>query len=270
MEQLPMGLDATVMCRCYQDGLCQPFPGAFFDEEGYLTVPEGDFAAFDDWLSSACPHPGMELVCERVSNWAGYRCFQQALGRTGWENYPTLAEHLPNANGGQLPARAARAALEELLYFRDLPEVGLNVCLFETASDEVIQERVVGYDGKFVLGGRTGYDIGLDNETVFIERRETGEVVFQAARVGQKVKTDRNGEVVSAELTDLGSGTVWRGPLAIPGFVRQIGKLWRSTYPEALHVERRLEVPADYAYATDALVRLFEASIQTSNPVRWC
>src|SRR5262249_30333469 len=80
-----MGLDAFVHCRCWQD--------------------------------DGCPHEDMEQVAVRVSNWSGYRAFQQALSEAGCEHFPVLCAELPDGNGGQLAPNLAREALEELRYF---------------------------------------------------------------------------------------------------------------------------------------------------------
>jgi hypothetical protein len=85
-----MGLDASVSCRCWQDGLTTPPPVpreliVCTEEDGLdLSIPydgnEDLYRAFDNWVESwACDQEGMRQACVHVSNWSGYRLFQQAV-----------------------------------------------------------------------------------------------------------------------------------------------------------------------------------------------
>src|SRR5215468_9378822 len=104
-----MGLDASVMCNCYARGLTTPPPHREYvrvDTEGYLELDlpweshQAEHLAFYQWRAGACAHENMEAACPRISNWAGFRMFQEALGLVGWERFPTLRAVLPEANGG--------------------------------------------------------------------------------------------------------------------------------------------------------------------------
>ena len=115
-----MGLDATVMCNCFREGKTTPppFPRDWLeiDEEGYLNLVEEYDSAENwgkhyAWQQSCCQHEGMDFACEHISNWAGYRQFQAALGEVGWQYFPVLEEQLPNANGGLTPSAASVKAL---------------------------------------------------------------------------------------------------------------------------------------------------------------
>jgi hypothetical protein len=120
-----MGLDAFVSCRCWQDGLTTPPPVPreliVYTEDGLdLTIPydgnEDLYRDLDNWVhSGACGHEKMDQASVHVSNWTGYRLFQEALKAAGWQHFPTLQAYLPQSNGGVAtrpgsPPRAGRTA----------------------------------------------------------------------------------------------------------------------------------------------------------------
>lgn len=131
-----MGLDASVMCNCFRLGWTSepPVPREWLhiDSDGYWSLkPEHDsielFYKVYEWEQTCCEHPEMEYASEPISTWTGYRLFQQALGRVGWEQFPVLDHELPHANGGQTEAAMAALALRELDEFRRVGGVGSNV-----------------------------------------------------------------------------------------------------------------------------------------------
>lgn len=157
-----MGLDASVMCNCFRLGRTSeppvPREWLYIDEDGYFGLrPEHDsddlFYKVYEWEQTCCQHPEMRYAWERISNWPGYRLFQQALGRVGRERFPVLAHELPQANGGQTAAPMAALALRGLDEFRMADDVGTNVCLVDTATGEVIQRWIAGYRGRFIADG---------------------------------------------------------------------------------------------------------------------
>lgn len=132
-----MGLDATVRCRCFEEGKLKPGPvpveDLYIDEDGYLSSKTLDEAyrkydtrrfyarydglerAFDAWLSDCCDHEDGEYCSERVSNWTGCAQFCSLVKEAGGEaRFPLLSKLLPDGNGGIYPVEKARAALAEL------------------------------------------------------------------------------------------------------------------------------------------------------------
>ena len=131
-----MGLDASVMCPCFARGLTTepPVPRDWLevDEEGYLNVkPECEdgkaWAKVYGWKQTCCEHPEMCYAWEPIANWGGYRLFQEALGRVGWERFPVLRAELPNTNDGKTEADRSALALAELGAFRAAGAIGSNV-----------------------------------------------------------------------------------------------------------------------------------------------
>src|SRR5579875_1713147 len=191
-----MGLDASVMCYCFRLGRTSepPVPREWLhiDNDGYWSLkPEHDsddlFYKVYEWEQTCCEHPEMRYASEHIANWAGYRLFQQALGRVGWERFPVFDHELPHANGGQMEAVTAALALRELDEFRRVTDVGSNVCLVDTATGEVIQEHVAVYEGRFILSGQSGLHAGLDRTGFFIRDHGTKAELFRATRFRQTI-----------------------------------------------------------------------------------
>ncbi|MEV6520240.1 hypothetical protein AB0M37_31085 [Micromonospora chalcea] len=258
-----MGLDAFVYCRCWQDGLTTPCPvePVGIDEEGYLALLlqwEGNEAAhrtFDAWQAEACPHRHMELVSERVSNWAGVRLFQQALRAAGEHRFPTLAAALPDANGGSLSADRAAVVLAELDAIAGTDRITDEVELIDEATGAVVMQYVEAYRGLFMFG--PGFQAGVDPDGFFVlDRADPPATLFRAARFGQRpLPGDR------VELTAGGTRTV----LAM----RPVGEHGEPP-PERLAVRSRSRSGDDFAYIVEPLRRLCAASVATGNPVMWC
>jgi hypothetical protein len=285
-----MGLDATVMCKCYIEGRTTEPPVArdwlYFDNEGYLSLrPEHE----DDetgmkiwtWEQDCCEHSGMDYASERIANWAGYRLFQQALETVGWQHFPVLHAGLQNINGGLMAPDACAQALQELEFFRTLDTVSKNAFLINTSNGDTIHEHVACYEGVFILSGTSGLDIGIGQMEFFIRDRE-GDVLFRAMRIRQTLlepgKRDRKDGPGRVEFMDLDTSekfvceTAVRGN-AIPwpgGRMQDDEGRWRSEYPSEFHVEIRNVNPSDFDYILEPLIKVFQASVEIGNPVRWC
>ena len=180
-----MGLDAYVPCLCWEQGKCQPppFPAEWLERsEGHVQLKrefdsQERWDALTEWEESCCAHPRMEAASERLSNWSGYRAFQETILR---ENFPVLQAELPNSNGGYLPHELVEPALRELEAFLVLPEVGREVELL--CDGRFYQHYVETYQGLFLYDGRSGYNMGVDPRGLFIRHDKTGEEVFRAMR----------------------------------------------------------------------------------------
>ncbi|MBO2447052.1 hypothetical protein J4573_08120 [Actinomadura barringtoniae] len=266
-----MGLDAFVRCRCWQDGLTSepPVPRALIaeDAEGYLdlTIPyEGNeelHHAFGAWvLSGACPHEDMEQAMVRVSNWSGYRAFQETLRQAGCERFPVLCAELPNGNGGSMEPELAARALDELAHFRqgDLPVHETRLVDAETGG--TLATHIAGYRGVFVWDGSTGHQAGVDPRGFFVrDLEEPHEERFRAVRLAQKRIADRQ-----VEFTDLDRGTTTVIELSGP-----IGAEPDGTYPGELKVVTERVTAAAFAYILEPLTTVFSASVEIGNPVMW-
>ena len=288
-----MGLDAFVNCRCWQDGNVTepPVPRSLIVDEG-----EGlDFSGPDDrmyykfrsWQRDACAHAGMEMASERISNWGGYRLFQDALSTAGWEHFPTLEAQLPAANGGSMPASDAGQALEELRYFSDQAELGTQTNLVDGESGAEIQTYIADYDGVFKLSNP--WRIGVDPQGFFVWDvfEDPPREVFRAMRCTQQVIGDapdgrRRFRVLRLIQDVTGIGPRRRRRLVRITDVDSAAEVTVDTgpvgvdldddrrFPRSLEVVTRPVTAEDYDYILEPLTTVCQAAVETGNPVVWC
>ena len=243
------------------------------DAEGFLE-PDGVRGrrwadAVYDWTCEACPHADMELVGVRVSNWGGYRLFQQALGSVGRHRLPALLRTLPNANGGITSAEDAGHCLAELDVF-DAEYEGEQTVLVDVRAQVELQEYIEGYEGLFVLSGSTGLYLGFGPRGFYVLQGEDRREVFRAMHVRQTRLNSGDGSAERFEYLDLDTGTRFVASLGIPGLSRQIGDEWVSDFPAEVCVESRTRTAEHFAPIIEALRTVYRASVETSNPVQWC
>ncbi|WP_026414174.1 hypothetical protein [Actinomadura oligospora] len=265
-----MGLDAFVLCRCWQDGHTTepPVPrhlvkadeyGPYLDDgsaEGALGASLN--AAFWEWRThAACAHEDMEVARERISNWGGYRYLKEAMEVAGWERFPVLREYLPDANGGELPTERAREALGELAAFRGCDDVGRETVLLDEDTGNVLATNIRAYGGVFVWDGIAKRRVGVDERGLFVVDDSDREL-FRALRCTQRrVRAGRvrfrtaDGEETTLDLTST------------------IGEQ-DGAYPQRLNVVERPLSGTYFDYAVEPLRRVCEASVRTGNPVVWC
>lgn len=260
-----MGLDAFVPCRCWEEGRCKPAPEGFEifrdPETGALDAvndrdPGLDREALDAWRYSSCEHDESEYASERISNWGGVTAFRDELSRLA-DRFPVLLAEIPSVNGGTTSPEAAREALLELKLF-ERSELGTFVRLHAVSNGELIADRIDSHDGVFVSGGRSGYDIGLDERAMFMRSRSTQEVVFRSKRLTQTPIGDKT------RFTDPESG------LSVQIACSMLGDQFQYPPPEELEVITGKQLPGDYAFITGALRRIFTVSVELRSPVIWC
>src|SRR5262249_32909009 len=161
----------------------------------------------------------------------------------------------------------------ELEEFRRVRGVGSNVCLVDSVTGEVIQEHVAVYHGRFILGGRSGSDAGLDGLSFYIRDRHTEAEVFRAIRLRQTVldpDRDRYGPERSVvRFEDLDTGRTFECRIAVSGkaIPWTDGRMqddkgrYRFEDPSELHVEVGAERSTDYEYIVEPLIKVFRASV---------
>ena len=134
-----MGLEATVRCRCFEEGKLTPFPlpsgDLYIDDEECLASCTlnhaqakyehdqeafdrcfGDLQlAFEQWVDHACEHERGEYLREQVCGRAGIDEFAERMERLGGAaKFPLLARMLPRENDGVYAADLAKPTLKEL------------------------------------------------------------------------------------------------------------------------------------------------------------
>lgn len=279
-----MGYGAFVPCNCYKQGLATapPYPERVaLDEDGsvYLDFPTGLWEqnqpgflqmdnAFDAWQAHACAHPDMHAAYERLANMSGMGAFRRLVAERGADGrFPVLAEQLPKANCGHLPATDAPALLRELAELAAEPGETL-VALREQASGKLIYS-VNLEDRAVFLFATIRYRYGLDQEGFFIakrqwpwlwfKRRETFQLRFRARQFRQERLAGGR-----YRFTDLASGQHCdcTGGLRVGEAEPAPTSLFQVTL-------ETVSLAAEYEYILAPLRRLAEAAIQTGNPICW-
>lgn len=288
-----MGLDAYVHCNCYHKKKTAPFPlphlreylktsddgelHLMLDREAHQT----DLEKFDQWKQSACEHGGM-MIWERISNWAGYRYFQQALEDIGWVHFPTLEQELPEANAGQTEPLQARLILSELETFRKLAKNRELPFLVNTTNNEVVYNYVEAYQGVFLWS--KVYWLGVDHKGFFIakspdreRRRESGglidetDIVFRSMRFEQRFLDDeKDGMRRNVQYYDADTEQYFTCDIPISDLSNATEKGVTIAQPQILHVETRTVNVDDYDVILEALTRICQESINSNHPIIWC
>ncbi|MHB0936332.1 MAG: hypothetical protein ACYDCO_17770 [Armatimonadota bacterium] len=279
-----MGLNAFVNCNCLREGRVKDLPFSlerlYIDEDGYLILcgrDENDLEVdilLDRWQQEACGHPDFKYVSVRIANWGGYRHFQDALARAGWEHFPVLHAELPETNGGCMSPEAAAQALRELDYFRQCGPLGTSLHLINTETGESIHEAVVQYGGEFMWGPDIGMRL-FDGEFQIIDRVFGDRIAFRARRFTQTLLDDnpstRNGReyVGQVRYRDLDRDISYTTRVGVSKTTDLANGEIHFEYPASLHVEQRQVMPADFEYIVKPLYTVFRAAVEIGNPVHW-
>lgn len=271
-----MGLSASVMCTCYAKGNTTPPP---FPEHIHIDASDSPRlngslkhdidadAQFREWLRTCCNHPNLTHTATFVSSWKGYRAFMDALHQMGDEYFPTLIAELPDHNGvGYTTADKAESALAELAFFNQHSHVRQKAVLvdMERGNDVSLGSDIM--NGTLAMDRLTGLDIGFDESGFFIrDRWELNRVLFRAMQVRQIVLHPEEHLVCYVDLEGGRNfechaplGKVIAGEDGIP-----------RAYLQHFQVDVRPIPPRHYRYITEPLTQVFQASLETGNPVRW-
>lgn len=280
-----MGLDATVRCRCFEEGKLKPGPvpmsDVYVDEEEYLSSRKLDAASkrltyrqfdarygdlqreFMHWAESCCEHAGGDYCSEWVNNWAGCAKFESLVEDAGGEaEFPLLSKLLPQANGGTYPAEMAAATLTELDRFVEkisdvdewvLCEAGSDTEIWTSTKEGSFTWMMGPYDEVRMTGGKVCFShAGLPPV-------ETAH--FKQVPLGKPSK----GGCQRMEIFCLDTGATT--------------ETFDSVGPEgAPKIEREFYVTSKKApflyegkyWTAERIRNLLVASLETGNPIRWC
>lgn len=274
-----MGIVASVMCNCYRDGKTTPcpfpqqfiadpaaLPGLRWDEDPGESEAEAAYALLRLWLATCCDHPDMNQASEFIASWKGYQAFSDALDALGAKRFPALRAHLPGGDDGTTPPDAAAAMLAELDAFAQAQSQVRYAVLVDSERGEIISHGSHTLKGALKMDVSSGFDVGYDAEGFFVrDRWEMNRLVFRAMRLEQRLL---HPETLQVEYVDLETGRTFacNTPFG-QAFIGAHG-LPRMVY-ERLHVELLPSPENRFAYLTDPLRRVLQASLQTGNPVRW-
>lgn len=285
-----MGLDAVVYCNCYRQGqIVSPPPDPHLvsiGEDGevqFREASEDQFiedeqeARFWEWRATACQHPDMMYDSQHIANWTGYRLFQAVLEEVGWGHFPTLHKELPQADEGETLALAARVALQELETFKQL-YCSLMTVLIHVEADKEIMQFVPTSSGEFIFT-RT-HRIGFDPQGLFILGGDPPRECFRSMHLEQRpwqpesVSAAAGGISESADsgiftqkraerqfiYTDLVTEQQYICPIAII----------KAQEPCTFRIGKSEMTAEGYRYILEPLTCIFQAAVETGNPVCWC
>lgn len=284
-----MGLNASVMCNCYRNGLTTlvPFPVEWtvMDDDGHLSLidqhnTDNNWHQLHQWQQACCVHAGMNYIYEHVANWSEYRQFQEAINEIGCERFPTLIRVLPQLNGGLTTSADCRIALQELDFFNAQGIIDQKTVLVDLDKGAELYVRVGAYDGIFIMAGNHGVNVGLNQSELFVQDINTGEYYFRSSRFQQ---VHRHGFPILGDSSDIfwmdcESGYIYEPGFAIHGqqipwdngyWENELGQS-RFEYPIHFQVEQRHRTVQEFSDIVQALRNVFNASVTTENPVRWC
>lgn len=180
---------------------------------------------------------------------------------------------------------SAAEALRELAALESASAKVASFYLTDADTGEELYEYIEAYGGIFVWSGTSGINIGVDPNGLFIvDPSEPPRELFRAMLVEQRLLepelTERHsGGRVEFRNVETGEAftcttAVSGNPIAWPDGRMQDDKgRIRCAYPRRLAVRSRLVGLAEdssSAYVIGALTRIFRASVETNNPVRWC
>lgn len=280
-----MGLDATVRCRCFEEGKLKPGPvpldDVYVDEEGYLSSRKLDAArgrltyrqldarygelerAFRRWADSCCEHEDGEYCYERVGNIAGCAEFDSLVKAVGGEvEFPLLSKLLPHANGGTYPAEKAAATLAELDRFIEKVCDVVEWVLCDAESDAEIWSSTDKGSFPLMMGPYDEVRMTGGKVCFWHAGRQLVETThFRQVPLG---KPDKQG-CQRMEIVCLDTGAATEvfdsvGPIGAP-------KVEREFYVTSKKAPFLYE--GKYGIA-ERIRKLLVASIETGNPIRWC
>lgn len=271
-----MGISAKVTSNCYKEGKSTPcpYPEEFVIDEirgPRLTIDyvgnEAKYDRFWEWLKTCCEYPDMLRANEFIASWRGYNNFREALEHIGEEHFFVLLEHLPDGDErGITVADISKQALQEIAYFTSLDHIEETAILVDTERKQDISKGSDVLGGALAMDRLTGYDLGFDKNGFFVrDRWELNRELFRAMRVQQTLMSPEDLRVQYHNLDSDFSfecntpfGQILTGEDGLP-----------RTYLHLFHIEMRPVQPNRYAYILDPLTRVFEASVETGNAVRW-
>lgn len=280
-----MGLDASVRCRCFEEGKLKPGPvpveDLYIDEDGFLSSrtlatarKELDFRRFEAryhklerafwaWYRHCCEHENTNFLNEWVDNWAGCAHFNALVEEAGGEEaFPLLSNLLPHANDGLYPAEKAKDTLDELDRFLEkISDVTQwMLCDYETET-----EICSWSNGETFTWMQNATDeIGMSGGAVFFKHADEPAVLtthFLQIPIGDP---DCNGQQ-RMRIECLDSNLVTEafdslGPIGEPKAKREF---FVTNKPGAFLFEGRY-------WTAESIRNLLVASIETGNPIQWC
>ena len=280
-----MGLDATVRCRCFEEGKLKPGPvpydDLYIDAEGYLASKKLDLKraamdrrrfdarygaldeAFFDWSEHCCEHEDGDYVTEWVSNWGGCAQFEARVEEAGGEDaFPLLSHMLPHGNDGLYPADLAEVTLKELDRFIEVITDVDELVLLDAKTEEVIwtstpNSTFAWMHGPYDEVGMAGWKVYFEHaglprvETSHFKQLPIGKPAPDGCQAMCIVCLDTGKETQTFDGIGIGEGKHEEREFYVTS--KKAPFLWEGKYGTAERIKR-----------------LLLASLETGNPIRWC
>ncbi len=271
-----MGLNASVMCNCYRDGKASPCPYPEHFQYDPATRPaleldytssEAQHEEFQRWLETACEHPGMNQASVYIASWKGYQAFADALEQMPADPFPLLRAELPDGGNGVTSPERARMMLKEIEAFNRLDKIADQAVLVDDERGQDISMGSNVLNGTLAMDRVTGFDLGFNADGFFVrDRFELNRLLFQARQVEQTVIHPESHQV---EYSDRDEGARrFRCSTPFGKLITGDDGLPRPFFQQ-FSVHMRPVSPERFAYLTDPLQVVLQASVDTGNPVRW-
>jgi hypothetical protein len=213
-----------------------------------------------EWQQTACEHPDMEYATEWIANWFGYNKFKKALSKIGRLYFPTLFAELPKNNGGSTSHWDALICMWELELFQQKANFEA-IFLLNAETGNEMNSYIAPYQGIILIDTTRDYDYGIDREGFFVFDRRNSKYLFRSTQFNQY-----KGENEQTQFIDALTGTEFKSTSTIHDFSLSLKE---QIVPQNLRVEIR-QVDAEYfSYILQPLTKVFQASIETQNPVCW-
>lgn len=276
-----MGLDASVACNCYRDGLTTepPIDRSLIEirPTGEVALADhdiGDWSAFNDWHEAACEHPYMELVAERVGNIATVAWFRAMAGHLDRSRFGRIGALIASLSGlmdSSTPAVDIEAALPELMELLTENRLGTSrmVCgLGGVVVDFDLDWGPVDYDRLAPIRGFHGSHpprdekvrVGVQGYEFVITSWGDEHSELLRARWLRQNWDDPAGSMVTFANDETSESIRVRSR----GIVTDADKR-----PALLFVSERAVMVAEFRWMLATLKTLFEASIASGNSVAW-
>lgn len=273
LERSFMALDACVYCRCFEEGKTKalPFDAAMVEccEDGEMIVRMPDhtpasealWQQLDEWEKDCCEHAGRMLAVERVANMAGQALLRSAFNALGENHFPILFDKIVKSKHAIITNEKAKEALLELAVFERKIEQGLHaVAVLENdySAEEVVVDAV---NGGYLLVSQQG-SVFLREDGFMITEPGSSKIAFQAMNFTQTQSFDRQEKQRFTLYADKATGLEHRMVIDPLDFGMKEPAVELSVYCRKSQLK-------DFEKMIYALKTLFEASVKSTNPVKF-
>ena len=284
-----MGLDASVRCRCFEEGKLKPgpipFEDLYIDEEDYICSKfldqkheelgselfwerYGDLERdFFNWTNDACEHEDGEIHSEEVGNICGLLCINAVLSSDeGKLKYPLLNNMLPDGNDGVYSVEKARPTLDELDRFIEEHSKIPGYQLIDEKTYKVVSSCAV--DDGFCMYRDGSIDYGFLEDKMYFDQNKLPHT-FYADHFCQIPADDFEQTHKVVVFCDDLNNSASNFKMTLPGPIDN--ELDNSVLRRFSVQKATLDFKeTGHFWRLNKIRNLLVASIETQHPIRWC